>query len=349
MKDPIRSALCSFGMSGKVFHAPFLHVHPGFHFYGVLERTIPNVHLFYEGVRSFSSLQDMMNDEAIELVIVNTPNFTHYDFAKQALLAGKHVLIEKPVTVSVWEGEELIALANELGKKITVYQNRRYDSDYKTVKNVLAQNLLGAITEAEIHYDRFKPDLSSKAHKETPGAGKGTLYDLGSHLIDQALQLFGKPYAVFADIATMRPISQVDDYFELLLYYADKRVRLKATNTAREPVPAYIVHGAKGSFIKSRGDVQEDDLQAGKLPGRDNWGIEPESKMGLLHTETDNGVVIKKHIHTLPGNYMGFHNQLHEAIRNNSSVPVRAEDAVNVIRIIECAFLSNKEQRVVKV
>ena len=349
MNQPIRTAICSFGMSGKVFHAPFLHVHQGFQFYGAVERSTKSVHHFYEGVKSFSSIAAMLHDEAVELVIVNTPNYTHYDIAMQALMASKHVLVEKPFTVSVSEGEELIELAEKQRKIITVYQNRRYDSDYKTVKDVLAKNLLGTVTEAEIHYDRYKPTLSNKAHKETAGAGTGTLYDLGSHLIDQAFQLFGLPNAVFADIATMRPISQVDDYFELLLYYANKRVRLKATNTAREPVSAYIVHGAKGSFIKSRADVQENALQAGKLPGSDNWGIEPESEMGLLHTETNDGVVVKKTIDTLPGNYMEFYNQLHDAIRNNAAVPVLAEDAVNVIRIIEYAQQSSVEKRVIEV
>lgn len=334
-------------MSGWVFHAPFIDIHPGFNFYAVWERSKNLAQERYPSVKVFRTLEEMLEDKEIELVIVNTPNYTHHEYTKKALLAGKHVVIEKPFTVTVPEGKELIAIAGEQQKKLSVYQNRRYDSDYKTVKKIVKEGLLGEIVEVEIHYDRFKEELSPKQHKETPGPGTGCLYDLGSHLIDQALQLFGEPEALFADITIMRPISKVDDYFELLLYYPSYRVRLKASYQVREALPGYVLHGSKGSFIKPKTDVQETLLQAGKKPGGSDWGIEPENEKGLLHTEKD-GKLIKEYIPSLQGNYGEYYDGIYDALRHNAPVPVSAEDGLNVVRIIEAAFKSNHEKKVVE-
>ena len=343
---PIQTALCSFGMSGKVFHAPFIHVNKGYNLYGVWERSKKIAHEIYPQIKSFDTLEEMLADENIELVIVNTPNATHFDYARKALLARKHVIVEKPFVINSEEGKALVDLAARQQKKIAVYHNRRYDSDIELVKKVVDEKWLGDIVEAEFHYDRFKKELSPKAHKEMPVAGNGLLYDLGSHLIDQALQLFGKPNAVFADTAILRSFSKVDDYFELLMYYNHKRVRLKASNVVREPLPSFVLNGTKGTFIKSRADVQENDLIAGKMPDSQNWGIEPESEKGLLHTETDN-IIIKELIATSQGNYMRFFDQMYKAIRLNEAVPVTAEDGIEVIKIIEVAVKSSKERRVV--
>lgn len=344
--QPINTAICSIGMSGLVFHAPFISTHPGFNFYGVWERTKNLAHEKYPAVKVYRTLQEMLADECIELVVVNTPNNTHYNFAKEALLAGKHVICEKPFTVTVAQAEELIKLAASEQKILSVFQNRRYDSDYKTIQSILNGKLLGNIVEAEFHFDRYKEQLSPKLHKETAGTGTGALYDLGAHLIDQALQLFGMPNAVFADIAAMRPISQVDDYFELLFYYPSFRVRIKGSYQVREALPGYIIHGSKGSFIKPKTDVQEVQLQAGLLPSDTDFGIEPETEQGLLHTEL-NGEIIKKYIPSLKGNYMTYYEGIYQAIRNNAPVPVTAEDGKKVIIIIEAAFKSNKEKRVI--
>jgi len=344
---PIRTALCSFGMSGKVFHAPFIHVNPGFELYAVWERSSKNASKKYPHIKSYDTYEEMLADPSIELVIVNTPNSTHFNYAKMALEAGKHVIVEKPFVITSQDGKTLIELAKEKNKKLFVYHNRRWDSDFKTVKNVVDQKLLGDIVEAEIHFDRYKEELSPKAHKEIPGPGTGTLYDLGSHLIDQALQLFGWPRAVFADVDVVRNISKVDDYFELLLFYPEKRVRLKASYVVREALPSFILHGLKGSFIKSRADVQENDLQAEKIPGTDGWGIEPETEKGLLHTEI-NEAVIREDLAAEHGNYMGYFDGIFNAIRNNGAVPVSAEDGLKVIRIIEAAFESSKQKRVVE-
>jgi scyllo-inositol 2-dehydrogenase (NADP+) len=343
----INTALCSFGMSGWVFHAPFIQVHPGFSLYGVCERTKNNAEQKYPGIKTFRSIEEMLGDDAVELVIVNTPNYTHAEYARKALLANKHVVVEKPFTVTVSEGEDLINVARQQQKILSVYQNRRYDSDYKTVKKIVEEGLLGKIVEVEIHFDRYKEALSPKLHKETPGAGTGCLYDLGSHLIDQAIQLFGMPGAVFADIAIMRPISKVDDYFEVLLYYPSHRVRIKSSYQVREALPGYILHGSKGSFIKHKTDVQETMLQAGKTPDSSDWGTEPDSEKGLLHTEKE-GKIIREYIVSEKGNYGTYYDGVFDAIRNKAAVPVSAEDGLKVIKIIEAAFKSNKEKRVIE-
>ena len=186
--QPINTALLSFGMSGQVFHAPFLKVHEGFNFYAVWERTKSLAQEKYPSVKTYRSLDDLLDDEKIKLVVVNTPSVTHYDYAKRCLQANKNVIVEKPFTPTVKEGEELIALAKQQNKLLSVYQNRRYDSDYKVVKKVVDENLLGELIEAEFHYDRYNEQLSYKVHKETATPGVGIVYDLGSHLIDQALQ-----------------------------------------------------------------------------------------------------------------------------------------------------------------
>jgi scyllo-inositol 2-dehydrogenase (NADP+) len=333
-------------MSGKTFQAPFLHVNPGFEFYSVWEREKNLAKTLYPDVRVYRTLEELLADPAVELVIVNTPNYTHYEYAKKALQAGKHVIVEKPFTVTEKEGLELIALANQKGVKLSSYQSRRFDSDYRTVKRVVDSGVLGKLVEAEIHYDRFTPALSPKVHKETPGPGRGLLYDLGSHLIDQALQLFGDPEAVFADLFIIRDNSQVDDYMEVLLYYPGLRVRIKSSYLVREPLPAYSFFGHKGTFLKTRADVQEKHLLAGELPGGPGWGIEPESEQGLLHTEID-GKVVREHVPTERGNAMDYFDGIYKAIREGAPLPVTAEQGVKIIRVIEKAYESLAAKKVV--
>ena len=346
--QPIRTALCSFGMSGWVFHAPFIAVNPGFELYAVWERTKNLAAQKYPGIKTFRTLEEILADDSIELVVINTPNATHYEYTKKVLLAGKHVIVEKPFTITVAEGEELMALAKQCNKLITVYQNRRFDSDYRTVKKIVDEKWLGQIVEAEIHYDRYKEDIGPKLHKETPGPGTGLLYDLGSHLLDQAIQFFGMPEAIFADIAIMRKVSKVDDYMELLLYYPGLRVRVKSSYMVREALPSYVFHGTKGSFIKARTDVQEVMLQASVVPGGPEWGVEPETEKGLLHTEKD-GKIIREYIPSLKGNYGDYYDFFYKVIRENGLLFVIAEEGLNIIRVIEAAYESNREKKVIAV
>ena len=293
------------------------------------------------------SLEAMLADEAIELVVVNTPSVTHFEYARLALEAGKHIIVEKPFTATVAEAEELIELAYKKNRRLSVYQNRRYDSDYLTVKKILEEGWLGPIVEMEIHYDRYVPALSYKVHKETPTAAVGALYDLGSHLIDQALQLFGMPLAVFADIAINRPGSKVSDYFDLKLFYPEHRVILKSSYYVREAMPGYQLHGKLGSFIKHKTDVQELDLLAGKIPGGADWGVEPANQQGLLHTEKD-GKIIREAIPSLKGDYLLYYEGIYQALRHDAPVPVSGEEGMQVIRVIEAANQSNRERKVIE-
>ncbi|MDD5151044.1 MAG: Gfo/Idh/MocA family oxidoreductase [Flavobacterium sp.] len=340
----IKTALLSYGMSGKVFHAPFLAIHPGFELLGSWERSKKLIQEDYPEVISYPTLESILQDESIDLVVVNTPVGTHFEYAKKVLLAGKHAIVEKAFTTTVAEAKELAALAKEKNLKLSVFQNRRWDSDFKTVKKIVSEKVLGEIVEAEFHFDRYNPNLSPKQHKETANSGAGILKDLGPHLIDQALFLFGLPNAVFADIRITREHSLVDDYLDILLYYLDFRVRLKAGFFVREAIPSYIVHGKKGSFLKLRGDVQEDNLKLGMKPNLMNWGTESDENQGLLHTEI-NGTIIKEKVPTLQGNYYDFFEGVYQSIVNNKTEPVTAIDGANVMQIIELAIQSSEQAK----
>ncbi|WP_306349614.1 Gfo/Idh/MocA family oxidoreductase [Flavobacterium sp. '19STA2R22 D10 B1'] len=342
----IKVALLSYGVSGKIFHAPFIEQHPGFELTGSWERSKQLIQLDYPTIKSYKTIEELLADD-VDLVIVNTPIATHFEYTKQVLLAGKHAVVEKAFTTTVAEAQELKRIAEEQGVLLSVFQNRRWDSDFKTVQNVLNRKVLGEIVEAEIHFDRYNPTLSPKQHKETKNAGAGIVMDLGSHIIDQALCLFGMPKAVFADFQILRLHSLVEDYFEILLYYPAFRVRLKATFFARATVPAYVIHGTKGSFLKKRGDVQEDDLKAGKKLSDHDWGVEPDSLAGFLHTEKD-GVVIEQKISAIAGNYSGYYEQLYQSIANNQSLPVTVSEGIHVMQIIEAARESNATKKVIE-
>lgn len=341
----VKAALLSYGMSGKVFHAPFLTLHPGFELTGAWERSKDLIRQDYPEVKRYSSLEELLADD-VELVVVNTPIDTHFSYARKVLEAGKHALVEKAFTTTAEEARILDALAKSKGVTLTVYQNRRWDSDLKTVKQVLDDNLLGPIVEAELRFDRYNPVLSPKAWKESANAGSGVLKDLGPHIIDQAIYLFGYPEALFADIRTLREGSLVDDNIDIQLYYPDKRVRLHSGYFNKELVHSYVLQGRKGSFLKHRGDVQEDTLKTGAKPSLKNWGIEPKEKEGLLHTEI-NGETIRKTIPTLPGNYYDLFDGIYKAITEGATEPVTAEDGIRVMTIIEAAIASSKEKKAV--
>jgi len=341
----IKTALLSYGMSGKVFHAPFLTLHAGFDLMGSWERSKKLIQQDYPDAVSYRSLEEIL-DSDVELVVVNTPVATHYEYAKKVLQAGKHAIVEKAFTTTTAEAEELKAIAKEKGLKLAVFQNRRWDSDFLTVKAIVDQHLLGEIVEAEFRFDRYNPNLSPKVHKESSNLGAGILKDLGPHLIDQAVHLFGFPTAVFADIRVIRENSMVDDGLDILLYYPEMRVRLRSGFFFMEPVPSYAVHGRKGSLVKSRGDVQEDDLKAGKTPNFENWGVEPEDKMGILHFEKD-GEVVRGLVETIPGNYYHFFDGMHKTITEDKQEPVTADDGIRVMKIIDAAIESSRTKRII--
>lgn len=343
----INTGICSYGMSGKIFHAPFIHAHPLFNLSAIVERHRDESRAKYPDSKLYRSFEELLADKDIELIVVNTPVQTHFEYAKAALNAGKHVIVEKPFTVTAEEAQILDDLAKEKNLFLSVYQNRRYDGDFKALKDVVSENLLGELKEAELRYDRYRPGHSGKDHKEGDKPGAGNLHDLGAHLIDQAIQLFGFPEAVFADVFTMRKDMIANDYFEVLLYYPRPfRVRIKGTVFAREQYYAYILQGENGTFMQQRSDLQEARLMADEVPSLGTWIPTPQGHDGILHTII-NGGPVRKETRSTMGNYMDYYEDVYQALVNGAPNPVPASQAVLTMRIIEAALKSSAEKRVI--
>jgi len=343
----INTGICSYGMSGKIFHAPFIHAHPLFNLSAIVERHRDESRAKYPDSKLYRSFEELLADKDIELIVVNTPVQTHFEYAKAALNAGKHVIVEKPFTVTAEEAQILDNLAKEKNLFLSVYQNRRYDGDFKALKDVVSENLLGELKEAELRYDRYRPGHSGKDHKEGDKPGAGNLHDLGAHLIDQAIQLFGFPEAVFADVFTMRKDMIANDYFEVLLYYPRPfRVRIKGTVFAREQYYAYILQGENGTFMQQRSDLQEARLMADEVPSLGTWIPTPQGHDGILHTII-NGEPVRKETRSTMGNYMDYYEDVYQALVNGAPNPVPASQAVLTMRIIEAALKSSAEKRVI--
>jgi scyllo-inositol 2-dehydrogenase (NADP+) len=346
-KKPIVTAILSYGMSGEVFHAPLLDVHPGFKLKSILQRKTDKSKKYYPDVIVARSLDEILNDPEIELVIVNTTNDTHLDFTVQALTAGKHVVVEKPFTNTVEDAQTLVSHAKKNNKILSVFQSRRWDGAFMTVQKIIASGCLGPVVEFEAHYDRFRNYVAANTWKEEPGPGSGILYNLGSHMLDQVLVLFGKPQAISARIGIQRPGGKVDDYYDLRLQYPALNVIVKSSYLVREQGPLYKVHGVNGSFIKYGIDPQEEALKLHHIPGTPGWGAEPENFWGKLNTDI-NGLHYEGKIETLPGNYSGYYQNLYEVIREGKELAVKPEQAMEVIRLIQAAMKSNAENAVIR-
>ena len=346
---PIRTALVSFGISSRTFHAPFLTTMPGYSLDAVVERNGDLAAGKYPWVRTHRSLESLLADDGIELVVITAPNDTHFPYAKACLEAGKHVVVEKPFTIRSSEALELCRLSERTGRICSVYHNRRYVADFLTMRDILAQGLLGELHTFTAHYDRYRPDPRTYGFwREFPEPGAGVLYDLGSHLIDQSLVLFGGPKAVLADIRRQKPYSQVDDYFDIQLDYGFLRVTLHSSMLVREMGPRYQLHGTKGSYLKYGEDPQEDRLKAGELPVGDNWCHEDEAFHGLLHTELE-GEVVKKTWPSKKGDFRKYYQNLHGAIRRGEPLSETPQHGHNVVRMIELAFESSEKRAWVNV
>ena len=341
MNRKIITGIASFGMSGKVFHGPLLTNHVGFQLKTIVERTKNEAAALYPGVEIIREYEKLLQDKEIELVIVNTPDHTHYDLALEAINAGKHVIVEKPFTQTLEQAYALIEAAREKGVMLSVFQNRRWDGDFLTVQQVIQNNLLGKLVEFESHFDRFRNYIQPGTWKENADTGTGTLYNLGSHLIDQAVVLFGVPDSVNAEISILRPGGEVDDCFDIRLSYNYIKVTLKASYLVREQGPKYFLHGVNGSFVKSGLDVQEDALKAGGMPGTPGWGTEGEQSWGILNTDIG-GLHYKGKIETLPGNYLAYYDNIYDHIIKGKPLAVKAEQAAETIKIIMAAFKSNE-------
>ncbi|MGM7681435.1 oxidoreductase [Cytobacillus sp. Hm23] len=343
MNKTIHVGLVGFGFSGQVFHAPFVHSHPNLQLTKVVERTKSHSKELYPYTEVVRDFDELLEDKAIDLVIITTANELHYPMVKKALLKNKHVVVEKPFTISSEEATQLAKLANKQNRVLSVYHNRRFDGDFLTINQIIQQNLLGHVVEFESHYDRYRNFLKG-SWREDNRPGSGILYDLGSHLIDQAITLFGYPHTVTADVRIQRPISQTIDSFDLKLDYDNLKILLKAGMLVREPGPRFIIHGTNGSFVKYEMDPQEEQLKNGMMPTNMMYGIEKEDHWGTLNTDL-NELHYKGKIETMKGNYMNFYNNIYDSIVNDMPLIVTGEQACNTIRIIELAMQSSEEGR----
>ncbi len=339
MPKKIKTGLCSYGMSGLVFHGPLLRIHPGFEVTHVLERTKNHSAALYGREVIVRDFNDLISDRALDLIVVNTPDHTHFEMAKAALNAGKHVVVEKPFVQEAAQAEELIALAKQKGLVLTIFQNRRWDSDFLTVRRVIDNGLLGRLVEFESHYDRYRNFIQPGTWKESAENGAGIVYNLGSHLIDQALCLFGKPAGVYADLRIVRTDGEVQDFFDIDLIYPDVKVKLKSSYLVRESGPRFILHGTEGSFLKWGLDPQEDELKKGTLPNAPGWGAEPEAEWGLLNT-TLGGLHIKGRVETVPGNYPAFYANLYDVLTAGADLAVKPGEALLAMQVIGAVFES---------
>lgn len=352
MTTSIRTGIIGYGLSGRVFHAPFIDVVDGYELTKISTRKPESVSLInrrYPSTVVVPDGQDIIDDPAIDLVIVTSPNTDHFRWAKAALLAGKHAVVEKPFTVSVAEADELIELAKEKGKVLSVYHNRRFTSDTKTVRKLLDSGLLGEVRDYESHFDRYRPEPRPfGAWREKPLPGSGIFYDLGSHLIDQALWFFGMPEAVTAEINAQRPWARADDHFDVRLHYPAFTATLKSGMLCKIPGATYMIHGTNGSYVKYGLDVQEATLDGGAIPEGKDWGREPEAIWGRINVDYK-GVKIQGKLESEHGDYREYFINLRDAIWGKAEIAVKPEEARNVMLIIELAFRSSEERRTIEV
>ena len=349
----VRVGLIGFGMAGQAFHAPVIRGVPGMELACILERRGTRAQEKYPEVRVARTLDELLADRQIQLCVIATPNDSHVELARACLLAGRDVVVDKPLAPTLAEAEELVRLAAEHGRLITVYQDRRWDGDFGTVKKIVQSGALGSIVEYECRYDRFRPEPKPNAWREKadqPGAG--VLFDLGPHVIDQALVLFGEPRAITASAFCERDTSQVDDSFDVSMEYPKSAGVLRAMGRARiiayAPGPHFLIHGTKGSFVKYGMDPQEARLRADKYPqGTDwgaDWGEEAEELWGTLSLVGKPSVKVK----TERGDYRGFYANVRDAIEKKVPLDVSPEQALRTMRALMLAHMSSRERRTVE-
>lgn len=343
MKTSIRTALVGYGSVAEKMHAPLIDCNPDLEFVAVVERNGTRCQDKYSYAKTFKSLEDLIDSDAADLIVITTPNEFHFPMAKQCLLAGKHVVVDKPVTIFAKEAEELMKLAADKNLICSVFQNRRFDGDILTLHKILHENILGELVYLESHFDRFRPDVTENwREKDVPG--NGVTYDLGTHLIDQVVLLFGTPNAIQADIHKQRTGAIADDYFDILLYYPLFKARVTAGVLVNAPTPKLLLLGKKGSYQKFGLDVQEQAFKNGQKPEGESWGVEPSENWGKVYIGTE----------TLPyptanGDYRIFYQNIADAISKKEPLKVTMQEAIRVLKLIEAAFLSsNSGRKIVK-
>ena len=341
----INVGIIGFGLSGRVFHTSLIKACDQYEIKKVFSSRVNEIKESLPNTEIVSDIENIINDTDIDLVVICSPNFNHYDQCKMALLAGKHVVVEKPFVSNSIEGEELITLAKGQELLLTVFHNRRWDSDFLAIKKLINENSLGRIKQFESHFDRWRPVKRDGKWKEKPGVGTGILFDLGSHLIDQCLYLFGKPDSILADLVDQKSNDGVVDYFHIILQYKEMRAVLHSSSFSLKNTRLSIL-GENGNFVKFGFDPQEADLNSGVDPREESFGREQVADYGLLTTKI-NEKTKEEYIPSPKGCYLEFYNQLANAIErmNPELIPVKPESALDVIKIIEAAQVSSSDRK----
>jgi len=347
----LRAGLVGYGFAGQTFHAPVLSAVAGLELGAVASSQPHKVHADWPGVDVVPDVEALLRRTDIDLVVIAAPNAQHHPLARAALAAGKHVIVDKPFTLDAVQARDLADLAGQKGLLLSVYQNRRFDSDFLTLRDLLARGELGRPVYVESHFDRYRPQVRER-WREQPVPGAGLWVDLGSHLVDQAVQLFGQPDTLHLDTAALRDGAVVEDYFHAVLCYdngthAPLRVVLHATTLAAYAAPRYIVHGTRGSYIKRGVDPQEDALRAGGRPGDTGWGVDPID--GELTIVRDDGRVQQRAVATLAGNYVSYYAAIRDAIHGKGPNPVTPEQAVELMELLDLGRQSATEGRALAV
>jgi scyllo-inositol 2-dehydrogenase (NADP+) len=343
----IRAGLVGFGMAGRVFHGPLLNSVEGIELAAVMERSSNRAAERYPSITTYRSLEEILGDDSLDLFVVATPSASHFDVASQILKAGKNVVVDKPLSIRSEQIAQLIRLAGEKSVLLAPFQNRRWDSDFLTVQKVLHKGLLGKLVFFESRFDRWRPvPPTDRLWKEDPSSG-GVLVDLGTHQVDQALTLFGKPQAVEADVLLEREWAKVNDGFEIRLRYDGFTAVLGANCLSIPARPRFHLRGSKGNYWKSGLDPQEAALNLVAKIDDPNWGKEPQSAWGALHTDIGGGTVTQP-VETLRGDYRHYYAGIRDALLGKSPAPVKAVEAWRTARVLEWAAESSEQRREIR-
>jgi len=335
--------LIGFGLGGRCFHAPVIRAVPGLHLSAILQRTGDSAAQAYPDARIVRSLDELLAIDSIRLIVLSTPNQTHFSLAKRCLEAGRDVVVDKPFTTTVTEAVELLNLAKKLGRLLTVYHNRRFDADFQALHQTVAAGALGRIVRFESTYDRYRPVRKPNAWREIPGPGSGVLFDLAPHLIDQSMMLLGTPLAITADIRIERSGFSTDDAFDLFLHYPQgSRALLRATMMSATPRPRLVLLGEKGSYLKREFDPLEPNLRAGQVPTGPSWLVEKEENYGEL-TLVENGNVSTRKISST-GDWRDFYANVRDAILGKAPLLVTSQQVLDVMVALDLALESNSKR-----
>ncbi|MGI0465122.1 oxidoreductase [Serratia marcescens] len=345
MAEKIRVGLVGYGYASKTFHAPLIAGTPGLELAAVSSSDAGKVRADWPSMTVVGDAQALFADPALDLIVIPTPNDTHFPLAQQALAAGKHVVVDKPFTVTLSQAQALQQQAQQSSLLLSVFHNRRWDSDFLTLKALLNDGSLGEVVYFESHFDRYRPQVRQR-WREQGGVGSGIWFDLGPHLLDQALQLFGKPERLFVDLGELRPGAQAVDYFHALLSYGDRRVVLHASMLAAAESPRYVVHGTRGSYVKYGLDPQEDRLKAGERLPQADWGY--DMREGVV-TLSRGDLLAEQPLLNIPGNYPAYYAAVRDAIAGIGENPVPAADAIAVMALIELGLESARLQQALPV